>query len=134
MKRIRPRNVRTRLTLWYLAVLACVLLIYGGSTSALVLLQLRSQLDHLAIEDLETVEGFLTFDSKGRLFLRNDYHDHPYPADSEKRLMEVRGEDGAILYRNELLGNRILGGSPEYGEGVNSYSPRSVRLSPMAQR
>ena len=129
MTRIRPRNVRTRLTLWYLVILAGVLLIYGGSTSALVLLQLRSQLDHLAIEDLETVEGFLTFDSNGRLFLRNDYHDHPYPADAEKRLMEVRSDDGTLLYRNELLGNRFLGGAPESGEGVNSYSPRSVRLS-----
>ncbi len=129
MKRIRPRNVRMRLTLWYVAVLASVLLIYGGSTSALVLVQLRSQLDHLAIEDLETVEGFLSFDANGRLFLRNDYHDHPYPVSSEVRFMEVRAEDGTLLYRNEELGSRFLGGIPESGEGTDSYSPRSIRLT-----
>ena len=55
------QHVRTRLTLWYVAILAAVLLIYGGGASAIVLVQLRTQLDRLAIEDLETVEGFLTF-------------------------------------------------------------------------
>ena len=79
MKRLRPQNVRARLTTWYVAILAAVLLIYGGSTSALLLLQLRSQLDHLAIVDLETVEGLLSLGSNGKVFLRNDYHDHPYP-------------------------------------------------------
>lgn len=128
MKRIQPRNVRTRLTLWYLGILAGVLLIYGCTTAIFVFLQLQSQLDHLAVEDLETVEGFLTFDASGKLLLQNDYHDHPYTADSEERLMEVRGEDGVLLYRNDLLGNRLLGGAPEPREGVNSYSPRTVRL------
>jgi hypothetical protein len=31
--KLRPLNVRTRLTLWYLAVLAAALLIYGASRS-----------------------------------------------------------------------------------------------------
>jgi hypothetical protein len=108
--------------------LAAVLVIYGGSTSALLLLQLRSQLDHLAIEDLETVEGFLSFGSDGRILLRNDYHDHPYPTTMQERLMEVWAPDGRLLYRNELLGNRALGGPPEPGEGVNSYAERSIKL------
>jgi heavy metal sensor kinase len=129
MKRIGLRNVRTRLTIWYVAVLAGVLLIYGGSASAVLLFQLRSQLDHLAIEDLETIEGFLSFGSNGKLFLRNDYHDHPYPVAPQGRFMEVYAEDGSVLYRNALLGNHLLGGIPEPGEGVDSYSPRSIRLS-----
>src|SRR5438876_1167333 len=110
--RLRPRNLRTRLTFWYVAVLAAVLLIYGAGTSALLLYKLRSQLDRLAVEDLETVEGFLSFGPDGKLSLRNDYHDHPYPANMEERLLEVHGADGALLYRNELLGSRALGGAP----------------------
>lgn len=129
MKNFRPQNVRTRLTVWYVAILAAVLLIYGGSTSALLLLQLRSQLDHLAIEDLETVEGFLSFGSNGRIVLRNDYHDHPYPTKMQERLMEVWAPDGTLLYRNELLGNRALGDPPEPREGVDSYSERSIKLA-----
>ena len=123
------QHVRTRLTLWYVAILAGVLLIYGGCTSAVLFFQLRSQLEHLAIEDLETVEGFLAFGPDGGLHLRNDYHDHPYSAEMQERFLEVRAEDGTLLYRNERLGDRVLGGNPAFGEGVNSYSPRSIRLS-----
>ena len=101
MKHFSPEHVRTRLTLWYVAILAGVLLIYGGSTCAIVLLQLRTQLDHLAIEDLETVEGFLSFGSDGKLGLRNDYHYHPYTAETQQRFLEVRAEDGTLLYKND---------------------------------
>ena len=94
-----------------------------------MLLQLRTQLDHLAIEDLETVEGFLSFGPDGKIVLRNDYHDHPYSPEMQERFLEVRADDGTLLYRNERLGERVLGGAPEPGEGVDSYSPRSMRLA-----
>ncbi len=44
MIRIRPRNVRTRLTAWYVTVLAVTLLIYCGGTAALVFHELRGEL------------------------------------------------------------------------------------------
>ena len=128
MKRFRLLNVRTRLTAWYVAVLAAVLLLYGGISSVVLLRQLRSELDRLAIEDLETIEGFLTFSPNGQVFLKNDYHDHPYPATEQQRFLEVWGIDGTLLYRNELLGRRSLGGLPGPAEGFPSYSIRSVRL------
>lgn len=127
--RLRPQNVRARLTAWYVAILAVVLLIYGGSTSAVLLIQLRSQLDHRAVEDLETVEGVLSFAPDGKVTLRSDYHDHPYPINMQDRMLEVWSPDGTLLYRNELLGRRALGGPPSPDEGVDSYSERSVRLS-----
>lgn len=129
MKLLSIRHVRTRLTLWYVAILAGVLLIYGAGTSAIVLLQLRAQLDHLAIEDLQTVERFLSFGSDGKLGLRNDYRYHPYPTETQQRFLEVRAEDGALLYEDEGLTGRVLGGKPEPGEGVDSYSRRSIRLT-----
>jgi heavy metal sensor kinase len=129
MTRFRPQNVRTRLTVWYVAVLAGVLLIYIGSASALLYFHLRGQLDHLAIEDLETVEGLLSFAPGGELSLRNDYHDHPFPSQMQERLMEVLAPAGAVLYRSEVLGNRALGTAPYPGEGTSSYSQRSIRLS-----
>ena len=110
MSALQPRNVRTRLTVWYVAVLAGVLLLYVGGASALVFFQLRSELDRFAIDDLETVEGLLSFGSDGKLSLHSDYHDHPYPANMQDRLLEVWAGDGTLLYRNELLGNRVLGG------------------------
>ena len=78
--KLQPLNVRTRLTLWYLAVLAAALLIYGASTSLFLVFQLRNQLDHRAIEDLETIKGLLSFTSDGRLlFFHSNYQDQSYP-------------------------------------------------------
>lgn len=130
MKLLRPRHLRLRLTLWYVAVLAAILLIYGLSASAFVFLQLRSEMDRLAIEDLETVEGFLSFDAAGRLYLRSASHDHQYPLSMQHRLLEVWAAGGGqMLYRNELLGRRNLGAPPAADEGIQSYSPRSVSLA-----
>ena len=117
MMSVRPQHVRTRLTLWYGAILAAGLLIYGGSSSTVLFFQLRGQLDRLAIEDLETVEGLLTFGANGKILLRNDYHDHPYPAKMQDRLMEVWGTDGSLLYRNEPLGTACLGGPAKTRRG-----------------
>jgi heavy metal sensor kinase len=128
MNRLWPQHVRAQLTLWYVVILAAVLLIYGASTSAIVLLQLRAQLDHLAIEDLETVEGFLSFGSDGKLGLRNNYHYHPDTSEMQQRFLEVRTEDGALLYKSEGLAGRALGGKAESGEGMDSYSRKSIRL------
>jgi signal transduction histidine kinase len=127
--RLRPRHVRTRLTLWYLAVVALALVVYAASTDALVLYQLRDQLDRLAIEDLETVEGFLQFSHSGALVLREDYHDYSYPANVAERLMEVYDSSGHLLYRNGLLANRSLGPAPAPNEGAAGYNPHSLRLS-----
>lgn len=129
MKRLRLQNVRTRLTVWYVAVLAAVLVIYGGVSSTVLLLQLRGEMDRLATEDFETVEGFLSIGPNGQVVMRNDYHDHPYPAEMQQRLMEVWSGDGRLLYHNELLGGRALGSPPEPGEGVPSWTHRSIRLS-----
>jgi heavy metal sensor kinase len=124
-----PQNVRARLTLWYVLILAVLLLLYGAGSSAILFLQLRSQLSHRAIEDLETVEGVLTVDASGKVLLRSDYHDHPYPETMQDRLLEVWSPGGTLLYRNELLGSRSLGPPPASTEGLNSYGERSLRLA-----
>jgi heavy metal sensor kinase len=110
------------------AVLAGILLLYGGAITAVFFVQARAQLDHHAIEQLETVEGFLSFRPDGVLTLRSDYHDHPYPVTEQERYIEVLAQDGSVLFRNELLGNRLLGGAAAPGEGDGTYSPRTVVL------
>jgi len=129
IKRLRPLNVRTRITLWYLAVLAGALLIYGASTSLFLVFQLRSQLDHRAIEDLETIKGLLSFTPDGKLLFHSNYQDQSYPTKMLDPLIEVLAPDGTLLYRNELLENRSLGGSVQPAEVSGSYAMRSIRLS-----
>ncbi len=126
---LRPRHVRSRLTLWYLGVLAAALLLFLTGTSVLMFWQLRTQLDRYNVQDVETVEGLLYFAPGGQLELREDYHNHPESKLVLERLLEIRSPDGAVLYRNERLQNRSLGGPPFDGEGVGGYSNRAVKLS-----
>ncbi|MGA2880079.1 MAG: ATP-binding protein [Bryobacteraceae bacterium] len=129
MQNLRPKHVRTRLTLWYVLVLAGVLVLSWGLTASFLFLQMRSQMDHYAVQDIETVEGLLYFDSNGSLILREDYHNHPESKQVLERLVEVRSSSGSVLYRNERLGDQSLGGNPIPHEGEGGYSIRSARLA-----
>lgn len=129
MIRLRPTHLRARLTLWFMSVLAGLLILAWGATFAMLFWQLRSQLDHFAIQEIETVEGLLFFAPGGELQMHEDYHNHPESKDVIDRYLEVLSLDGTLLYRNERLGDRLLGGSPFAGEGVGGYSVRSERLA-----
>jgi heavy metal sensor kinase len=125
---LRPKNVRNRLTLWYVCVVALVLLLYIFAASVLELWQLHNQLYHAEVQDMETVEGLLYFTPAGDISLDETYHNHPRSLLLLDRLMEVLTPEGRILYRNQRLGNRSLGGKPTPNEGVTSYERRTARL------
>src|ERR1051326_2601999 len=116
--RLRPRHVRTRLTLWYVSGLALLLVLAWAGMFGLLFWQLRNQLGHFSIQEIETVEGLFYFTPQGRLRLKEDYHNHPESKEVIERYLEVRGADGSVLYRNDRLRNRALGGPPFRGEGV----------------
>lgn len=125
----RWKHVRTRLTFWYVAMLAGVLLLSWALTALFMFVQMRNQLDHYAIQDVETVEGLMYFDASGRLAMREDYHNHPESKQVLERLVEVLSPDGTVLYHNERLRDQALGGSPIPNEGEGGYSTRSARLA-----
>lgn len=127
--KLRPRRVRTRLTLWYVGMLAGILAVYFAGVSVLLFWQMSGFLKRLAAEDLETVKGLLYTQSDGRVGVREDYHHHTDWKQVRERLLEVLGSDGTILYRNETLGDRTIGGAPFAGEGEQGYSGRSERMS-----
>lgn len=127
--RLRPRHLRTRLTLWYVAMLASLLVLAWGGTCALLFWQLRTQLDQFSVQEIETVEGLFYFTPDGQLHMREDYHNHPESKDVIERYLEVLTADGAVLLRNERLGSRTLGGEVFPGEGIGGYSQRTSRLS-----
>lgn len=125
----RPKRVRTRLTLWYVGTLAAILGVYLAGVSLLLLWQMDSVLKRLAAEDLETVKGLLYFEPNGRVGVREDYHHHSDWKQVQERLLEILRPDGSVLYRNERLGDRALGGAPFRGEGEGGYSGRTVKMS-----
>lgn len=129
MIRLRPTHLRTRLTLWFVSALASLLILGWGATVAILFRQLQNQLDHFAIQEIETVEGLMYFTPQGELQMHEDYHNHPESKDVIDRFLEVLSPDGAVLYRNDRIGQRRLGGAPFAGEGVGGYSVRSERLA-----
>jgi heavy metal sensor kinase len=101
---LRPRHVRTRLTLWYLGVLSGVLALYIGSTLAFLSLSQRRELDRRLHAEFETVEDLLVAAPDG--VIRMGGH-----GDEESgRLVEVWSADGGLLYGSEALHGETLGG------------------------
>lgn len=127
--RFGPARVRARLTLWYVGVLTLILAAYLAGVSALLFWRMTDVLKRLAAEDLETVKGLLYFEPDGSLGVREDYHHHTDWKQVQERLLEILAPDGRVLYRNERLGNRTIGGAPFAGEGESGYSGRLAKTS-----
>jgi signal transduction histidine kinase len=123
-----PTNLRTRLTFWYLAVLAALLIVYATLVLAFQYVVLTRQIVHDEIQDVVTVEGLLYFDSHGDLKLRQDYYSRPQSHLLVDRMMEVRDRYGDILYRSPTLNGMPLGGPNRRGEGDAGFDERIVRL------
>ena len=123
-----PTNLRTRLTLWYVAVLAVLLLVYAALVFAFQYAVLTRQLAHDEIQDVVTAEGLLYFDSHGALNLNENYFSHPQSHLLIDRLMEVRDLSGNVLYRSSTLHGMPLGGPNRASEGVRGFGERVTRL------
>jgi signal transduction histidine kinase len=129
MKLQRPTSVRTRLTLWYVSILAVLLAVYVILVFTFQYALLQRQIYHDEIQDVETVEGLLFFDQDGTLRLQQNYHSHPQSHLLIDRLMEVRDENGTVLYRSDALEGAALGGPLLSGEGNGTFNERIVRSS-----
>ena len=124
--RFRPRNVRSRLTLWYVLVLAGLLALYAGVASLFLFLSLREDFDQNLLQDLETVEGMLTKEPNGGVSLHSSH-----PGAAEPRIghfIEVWSPQGSLLYRSAELQDQTLGGPPGPDEGLHDPSPSTMRL------
>lgn len=124
--KLSPRSVRSRLTLWYAAVLAVALVGYALAALLFLFLSMREQLDRNLLEDMETVEGLLTNEAGGFVSLRSLHPEGDEPR--FQRFIEVWSPNGSILFRSAELRGQTLGGPPAPTEGIEDPRPRSVRL------
>jgi heavy metal sensor kinase len=109
-------------------MLAAALLVFTAATAAVLFFQMRAQLAHFAVQDIEIVEGLMSFAPDGAVKVRDDYHNHPESKQVLDHYLEVRTPDGKVLYRNERLAGLSLGGAPTPEEGVGGYSQRPYEL------
>jgi heavy metal sensor kinase len=109
-------------------MLVSALVVFMAGTAAIFYFQLQLQLGHYAIQDIETVEGLMSFTPDGLLRVNENYHNHPESKEVLERFLEVRSPAGLLLFRNERLRDQALGGAPADSEGVGGYSERRFRL------
>jgi signal transduction histidine kinase len=125
---LRPTNLRTRLTLWYVGVLGSLLVVYATVVFAFQYAALTRQLYHDEVQDVVTVEGLLFFDQGGNLQLTQNYYSRPQSHLLIDRLMEVRDLSGKVLYRSSTLHDMALGGPLRLGEGDAGFDERIIKL------
>jgi heavy metal sensor kinase len=119
-------NVRSRLTLWYVGVLAALLIAYGAGSLLFLFLSMRDQLDHNLREDLETVEGQIATAPDGSLTLRLHHRDEE--GTGFHRYVEIWSPEGKLLYRTPQLDGQSLGGPPSPREAKQDVAPASEQL------
>jgi len=122
----RSSNVRSRLTLSYLAVVALMLSGFGLATFVVAYSQLRNQVGQFAMWELKTFQGLLFFAPDGTLRLPHEKLCES--DDASGAYVTVLSPDGALLFQSRNLRGRGLGGPPAGGEGINGFSERSIRL------
>src|ERR1051325_611690 len=122
------RRIGVRVAVRHAAMLVGFMILFLAGTAAVLFWQMRAQLQHYAIQDVETVEGLMSFSKGQGLTVREDYHNHPESQRVLERFLEIRALDGTVLYKNSRLGMMTLGGMPDATEGVGGYSVRSGKL------
>lgn len=123
------KQLRTRLTLWYMVVLGVILGVYVLLVLFFQYVLVTRQIYHDEVQDVVTVEGLLSFDSQGSLQLQQNYFSHTRSHLLIDRLMEIRDPSGVVLYRSPTLNGMSLGGPSLPAEGDENFNERVVRLA-----
>ena len=122
------KQIRGRLTVWYTAILAMILVVYIVLVFFFQYKFVANQIYHDEVQDVETVEGLLYFDKDGALQLQQSYFSHPRSHLLIDRLMEVRDLSGVVLFRTSNLNGMSLGGSSLPNEGDGDFNQRVVKM------
>src|SRR5258707_8437870 len=101
VRRLWPRHVRSRMTLWYVLVLGVLLLAYAVVASSYLFFSLREQLDHDLLEDSERVEGRLENSPNGMVTLGSVHHGEDEP--DMQRFGEFCPADDGLLFLSPPL-------------------------------
>jgi len=127
--RVRPGNLRLRLTLWYGTAFSLLLLLHIGVATVVHYRQLVAQAYRAAHEETRTVEGLMYQTPDGQISINENYFNHPEVRLSLDRLIEILSPDGRLLFRDSKLHGVDLGGPLLPSEGISTPSERFFTLS-----
>ena len=89
-----PKNVRARLTLWYVLVLTSILFVYASLSFFLLFLNLRHNLDNLLKQDYDIVRSITEIRPDGSV--RIDSEDDPLFKERWVELWLPRSEERRV--------------------------------------
>ena len=98
-----PKNVRTRLTLWFAVVISAILLVYSALLISLVYVNLRNNLDDRLQQDYEIVEDIITVVSGDSVKI--DYDEDPYFYERWFQLWSIKWK---LIYDNKPFTSKSL--------------------------
>jgi len=127
--RLKSGDLRLRLTLWYGAAFAILLLLHIGVATYVHYRQLIAQAFRAAHEETRTVEGLMYQTPDGQIAINENYFNHPEVRLSLDRLVEILSPDGRLLFRDSKLHGVSLGGAPLPKEGISNPGESFVTLS-----
>ncbi len=84
------KNVRARLTLWYLLVFTVILMVYAGLAASLYYINLRRDLDSELQENYEILEDLIGLTPDGSIYFDDD--DTPFLRETWFEIWSVRGK------------------------------------------
>jgi heavy metal sensor kinase len=125
--RVWPSHVRSRLTLWYVIVLASLLALYASGAALFLFLSLREEQDRNLLKDLDDVEGMLATEPDGSVSLHSKHGVGDEPRVGH--FIEVWSPTGSLLYRSPALHGQTLGSPPKPSEGTREPIPWTLRLN-----
>ncbi len=117
------KNVRTRLTFWYVLALTVILLLYAGISLGLVYMNLRNNLDHQLEQDYEIIEDLINVRPDGSVSLEEE--DDPY---FHERWFEIWSTDGRRLYESRPFTGRSLPPLSSGAQEKSGFSFHSLKL------
>ncbi|GBD86674.1 sensor protein CzcS precursor [bacterium BMS3Abin03] len=119
-----PKNVRTRLTLWYVLALTFILIIYASVSISLVYINLRNNLDDQLQQDYEIVENLMRVMPDGSVKIESE--DDPY---FHERWFQIWSSDWKMLYESSPFTGKSLPSISREEESTSGFHFQSMQLN-----
>jgi heavy metal sensor kinase len=119
-----PKNVRTRLTLWYVLAFAIILIFYAGLSILLVYVNFRNNLDDQLQQDYEIVENLMQFMPDDSMQI--DSEDDPY---FHERWFQIWSSDWKLIYENRPFTGKSMPSISKEEETTKGIHFHSLRLN-----
>lgn len=118
------KNVRTRLTFWYVLALTVILFVYAGISITLVFVNLRGNLDHQLEQDYEIVEDLINVASDGTVTIAEE--DDPY---FHERWIEIWSPERKLLYESRPFTGQSLPLISPDEKAISGFYFQSLKLA-----